>query len=366
MAFEEEIKFETRESAVDFQKFLRKNNCSSHITVSHEYSVEGSCEGKIVNFIDLITSIENSKENNTSIDENLFAFKKVLVEEIELLTKFFDEHKVGDVIKNSSSYELISKSLNFYKKKNGEPEWEKDEEDDEEEWDEEDDDEWEDEEEWDEEEWDEEEMKRISQRMREIDEIIKNDTESEEDFRKRAQTLTILKMNNLTSEKDGCDDRTLTRTMPVDELKIIFTSELAELFLNFKPKELEEKGIIFHYKTYINEYYVVHVSSNILLVDLSEIEDFLQTADLAEGEYNNFCSSSFFRLTFINQLMGLIENGCSSEKELRKALNSQEFNVGEMKDLFSFDIDDTYLSSIIEELKKMGILTGKDGKLKKT
>ena len=101
-------------------------------------------------------------------------------------------------------------------------------------------------------------------------------------------------------------------------------------------------------------------------ITCNEIADFLDHVDVDEDEAAKFVDAVFFKQAFVGKIHELVAEGNASEEALLEALGAPSFPLEGTKDVISFDITADYLKAVVNDLRKLGILTGKDGKIKNT
>jgi hypothetical protein len=92
--------------------------------------------------------------------------------------------------------------------------------------------------------------------------------------------------------------------------------------------------------------------------------DVLDQMDVDDDEAGRFIDAIFFKQALIAKINELVASGKQSEADLLAALDAPSFPLEETNDVISFDISPEYLSGVISDLKKQGVLSGKDGKIK--
>ena len=310
MTLEEKISFYSRESAGEFQKFLRSKDCGSHITVEHTFSGEPYFEGSIAEFISLIARLEKQDEADGETDEDLAEIKKDLEDKREKLIQFFATHKEGDILQNATPMQM----------------------------------------------------------MAQVESI---DTENDKDLRKNAtekfvsqlMILTVLEDNDLLQPTENGKDYVLTKTAEADNLRIMYAYTE---FPKVSPEDLEECGLSSHIRTSSETSYCVSAGLELLFCETDDIIEFLDDADVDEEESGRFIDAIFFKQALLGKIHELIGNGCSSAETLGEELAKPAFPLEGSKDVISFDISPEYLSAVLADMKKMGIIAGKDNKLKNT
>ena len=308
MVLEEKLSFDTREDANLFQKFLREKGCSSRIAVEHTFSGEPFFEGSVADFMTLIALLEKKDAEEGEVDEELSLTKKDLENRRDTLNEFFAAHKPGDILENSTPTQMMARVQSI-------------------------------------------------------------DAESDEAFRKDAadkfvaslMILGALEDNNLLEETEDGSSYTLTGTAKAEDLRVMYPYTD---FPKISAEELKECGISSHINVVSYEKHVVTAGAEIIFVDTDELTDYLDNADADEDDSARFIDNVFFKQAFIAKVHDLIANGASSEAELVKCLENPAFPLEGTDDVISFDVSSEYLADVLSDLRKLEIISGKDGKIK--
>ena len=310
MTLEEKITFYSHEAAVDFQKFLREKECGSRIVVEHSFSGEPYFEGTISQFMNLIDLLAKKDEEENEVDEDLLHMKNDLVERKETLEKFFAEHKEGDLLSDATPSQMLAQ------------------------------------------------LQTIDATG---DDAIKK--EAADKFVSSLMVLATLEDNGLLAEAEGGEDYILTGVKPADEMIIMYAYND---FPAVTSEDLQECKIASHVRTSSTTNYVITVGTEILFVNTDDIADFLDHVDVDEDEAAKFVDAVFFKQAFVGKIHELVAEGNASEEALLEALGAPSFPLEGTNDVISFDITADYLKAVVNDLRKLGILTGKDGKIKNT
>ncbi|HJJ36256.1 MAG TPA: hypothetical protein O0X27_03655 [Methanocorpusculum sp.] len=310
MTLEEKISFYSRESASEFQKYLRSKECGSHISLEHSFTGEPFFEGTIPQFLNLIEILEKRDEADGETDDELAQTKNDLIERQNHLTEFFAAHKKGDILQNATPTQMMTQVQSI-------------------------------------------------------------EAESDDAFRKDATDKFVLQMmilatledNDLLTESDNGKDYVLTNILDANELRIMYAYTD---FPAVTSEDLQNCGLASHIRTSSVTDYVVTVGSEILFTEPDDLADFLDDADIDEEESAKFIDAIFFKQAFVGKIHDLIEAGNSSEEKLLEALSAPAFPLEGSNDVISFDISPEYLTAVLSDMRKLGIITGKDGKLKNT
>ena len=308
MTLEEKITFYSHEAAVDFQKFLREKECGSRIVVEHSFSGEPYFEGTISQFMNLIDLLAKKDEEENEVDEDLIHMKNDLIERKETLEEFFAEHKEGDLLSDATPSQMLAQ------------------------------------------------LQTIDATG---DDAIKK--EAADKFVSSLMVLATLEDNGLLEEEG--ENYRLKEIKAADEMTVMYAYND---FPAVTQDDLAECGIASHVRTSSTTDYVITVGTEVLFVNTDEIADFLDHVDVDEEEAAKFVDAVFFKQAFVGKIHELVAEGNASEEALLEALGAPSFPLEGTNDVISFDITADYLKAVVNDLRKLGILTGKDGKIKNT
>lgn len=308
MTLEEKITFYSHEAAVDFQKFLREKECGSRIVVEHSFSGEPYFEGTISQFMNLIDLLAKKDEEENEVDEDLLHMKNDLIERKETLEEFLEGHKEGDLLSDSTPSQMLAQ------------------------------------------------LQTIDATG---DDAIKKDAADK--FVSSLMVLATLEDNGLLEEEG--ENYRLKEIKAADEMTVMYAYND---FPAVTQDDLAECGIASHVRTSSTTDYVITVGTEVLFVNTDEIADFLDHVDVDEDEAAKFVDAVFFKQAFVGKIHELVAEGNASEEALLEALGAPSFPLEGTNDVISFDITADYLKAVVNDLRKLGILTGKDGKIKNT
>ena len=308
MTLEEKITFYSHEAAVDFQKFLREKECGSRIVVEHSFSGEPYFEGTISQFMNLIDLLAKKDEEENEVDEDLLHMKNDLIERKETLEEFLEGHKEGDLLSDSTPSQMLAQ------------------------------------------------LQTIDATG---DDAIKKDAADK--FVSSLMVLATLEDNGLLEEEG--ENYRLKEIKAADEMTVMYAYND---FPAVTQDDLAKCGIASHVRTSSTTDYVITVGTEVLFVNTDEIADFLDHVDVDEEEAAKFVDAVFFKQAFVGKIHELVAEGNASEEALLEALGAPSFPLEGTNDVISFDITADYLKAVVNDLRKLGILTGKDGKIKNT
>lgn len=303
MTLEEKISFYTRDSATEFQKYLKEHDCTSRITTRHTLTGEPYIEGTITGIITLIDHL-TAKEPDTDLE----TLKSDIIARRDMMTEFFAEHKPDDLITESTPNQLLAQ------------------------------------------------IKTIHEEGTDIEKL------ATENFTKSLTIFETLEENGLLEKIHDTESYRLTAVKSPDELKIIFPyNELTDI----QPEELKEANLSLHIHTSSTTEYIITTGIELPIADTWEdIEETLDELDIETEEAERFTEMLFYKQMLISTIIETITNGARSEKDILKALNAHPFPLGDTGDVISYDITPEYLTEVLTDLRKTDILAGKDGKIK--
>lgn len=303
MTLEEKISFFTREDANEFQKYLREKGCSSRISVDYEFSGTPYFEGSIDSFIKFADKL-CAKESDSDTEE----LKAELLKRKEAVGNFMKQHKVGDVLTESTPSQILAQSQSIDKVGN---------------------------------------------------EIQK---EANDKFTETLMIFSTLEDNGLLEEIKDSDGYVLKGVKDAGELTVMYAYTD---FSNVESDDLENSGIRSHIISSSETKFTVTVGAEILFSsDMDDMADNLDGLDIDEDESARFIDAVFFKKVFVSKILDFVDAGAKSEAEILESLGAPSFPLADSGDEISFFITPEYLSEVVSDLKKQGYLSGKDGKIK--
>ncbi|MDD2470833.1 MAG: hypothetical protein PHY67_03205 [Methanocorpusculum sp.] len=303
MTLEEKITFYSREDAAAFQKYLREKECPSRISVEHNFSGTPYFEGSIASFLQLIDKI-NAREEDADLDE----LKSDLLGRKKSLTEFFASHKAGDILSDATPSQLLAQA---------------------------------------------ESIDVMG------DEIQK---QAAEKFVTALMILGTLEDNDLLENTEDKEGYTLLGTKEPDELRVMYPYTEFE---GVTEDDLNDSGITTHIQTSSITEYIVNAGAELLFAsDLNDLADVLEQMDVDDDEAGRFVDAVFFKQALVAKIHELVAEGRQSEADILAAFDTPSFPLEGTNDVISFDLTPEYLSGVVSDLKKQGILAGKDGKIK--
>lgn len=303
MTLEEKITFYSREDAAAFQKYLREKGCPSRISVEHSFSGTPYFEGTIASILHLIDLI-GAREMDADLDElksNLLARRKILEE-------FFASHKPGDSLTEATPSQLLAQAAS------------------------------------------------ISGMGGDVQK------QASDKFINALTILGTLEDNDLLEVTGEKECYTLLGTKDPDDLRVMYA--YAD-FSGVMEDDLKEAGVTSHIRTSSAAEYIITAGVELLFFpDIESLAALLDNMDVEEDEAARFVDAVYFKQALISRIHALVSAGKQSEAELLAAFDAPAFPLEGTDDVISFDISAEYLSGAIADLRKQGVLSGKDGKIK--
>lgn len=304
MTLEEKITFYSREDAVLFQKYLKEKDCSARISVEHDFSGTPYFEGTISAFLTLIDAVTAREE-----DAELSEIKEDLLSREKTLAEFFSSHKVGDILTDSTPSQLLAQLESINADGN--------------------------------------------------DDLQKQATEK---FVNSLMILGTLEDNELLQVSGETPEYTLAGTKEPSEMRVMYAYTDVS---GVTEEDLKSTGITSHIRTSSTTGYVVTTGSEIILVsDMDDLNEFLDHLDVDDDEAARFIDAIFFKQALIAKIHDLVAGGITTEAALLAAFDAPAFPLAGTEDSISFDISAEYLSGVLGDLRKQGVLKGRDGKIK--
>ncbi|MEA5036912.1 hypothetical protein SDC9_18422 [bioreactor metagenome] len=303
MTLEEKITFYSREDAAAFQKYLREKGCPSRISVEHSFSGTPYFEGTIASILHLIELIE-AREQDADLDE----LKSDLLSRRKTLEEFFASHKAGDSLTEATPSQLLAQA---------------------------------------------ESIDAMGEDVQK---------QASDKFMNALMILGTLEDNDLLEVSEEKECYTLLATKDPNELRVMYAYTD---FSGVTEEDLKEAGITSHIRTSSATEYIITAGAELLFVsDIEDLADLLDHMDVEDDEAARFVDAVFFKQALIGKIHALVAEGKQSEADLLAALDAPAFPLEGTDDVISFDISAEYLSGVVSDLRKQGVLSGKDGKIK--
>ncbi|HJJ98901.1 MAG TPA: hypothetical protein O0X23_01645 [Methanocorpusculum sp.] len=134
---------------------------------------------------------------------------------------------------------------------------------------------------------------------------------------------------------------------------------------SIEPEDLEETGITSHIRTSSTTGYVITTGAEIVLAQgIDDLGDFLGHLDVDDDDADRFVDAIFFKQALVAKIHDLVSGGITTEAGLLEAFEAQAFPLSLTEDVISFDLSAEYLAGVVNDLRKQGLLEGRDGKIK--
>jgi hypothetical protein len=153
----------------------------------------------------------------------------------------------------------------------------------------------------------------------------------------------------------------LTQTIPPDEaVMALFGDELPP----FREEALQRWKISRSLEARDTSVYTVVTGPDIIfLEDLTELEEYFQ--ELPEEDADKFLANLQVKQVLVAEILSMIQKeGRSSKEELMSEFIHKTLPIEENALSIGFHLSPGYLESILNDMKKMGMIKGKDSRLK--
>lgn len=305
MVLEEEIRLGSEDEAQACARLLKSLDISAHIRTRSELDTQVMYKGTYSSLTGMIQEmtarLQDSPEEDTEELVELFQIAiNHLKEQHGMLEDLFREKKPGDRI-GSTLLELITKNV-----------------------------------------------------------TIPDTDETMNDLMKEATLTQLLYTNNLI-EIDG-DELILNSTIPPDDAEMT-------VFSDYMPpieEDLLNKWNIFSsLEATDNITYIVTTGPDVVFLDdISPMEEFFREYDYDEDE-NPFFADLQIKQLIVAEILSLIQKeGKASLDELTGEFLHREIPLEEKKTGVRLHISPAYIEGVIFDMKKIGMLKGKDQRLK--
>ncbi|HWQ67689.1 MAG TPA: hypothetical protein VN372_12590 [Methanospirillum sp.] len=170
----------------------------------------------------------------------------------------------------------------------------------------------------------------------------------------------LLHVNDLLEIRGG--GLFLIQTINPDEaILTIFAEDIPMI-----PEEILKEHSISSTMTAVDEFeYIVTAGSEIVfLEDLSPISDFFEEHDIDDDE-TGFVARLQVKQILIAEILGMIkEGGKASREDIGEEFSERDIETGEEDSRISLNMSRAYIDAVLDDLKKSGIIKGKDQKLR--
>lgn len=189
-----------------------------------------------------------------------------------------------------------------------------------------------------------------------------NPEASPEEMIQEINLLRLLHTNDMLDySKEGV---ILAKKIEPDETIMRFDAE--QIPGEPDQETLTKLGITRTILTYDEPEFVVTTGPDIIyLEDLNPIEEFFDNLEIQEDIDHSFVSRLYMKQTVITKIFDLIQKeGKSSRDEITDMFEDAEIPVGDGDSSIITHISSEYISAVLDDMKKLGVIKGKDQKLK--
>jgi len=313
MVLEEELEFSNQEDAQEFMKYIRTLGCNPKLSVQNRLVHEPTFRGPIQALISLVSEeVEKISEDpeQEEVKEAFLALSRNIERRMQDLAAFLAQYSVGDVVPVFPDEELMAKFVADIIAPG--------------------------------------EEKAFSQEDR--DRILA-----------AVGTNSILEENNLF--EDTPEGRRLVRTIDPGEAYIIVPEYP---LCGIDDAILREKGVTVAFNVIGERGYLVSTGPEIVLVDdISTLYERLTDTDVDEETAAAVQSNLLFKRLIVDRIMAALdEQGKMKREDLLDVAGAFDAQISDEGDRVSFLLDDEILDDILGDLRKVGLISGKDAKIK--
>ena len=303
MVLEEEIYFSTQDIAREFVKMLKEQGVSSQIRQKASLDIRLMLSGTYTN---LIAMLNEAIEEEGADEEEIEVFsqtKQHLTSQRDIIAEAFKKYQIGDRV-GSGVMDIITGDRTIEGDENEET----------------------------------------------LEEII------EEIYLTR-----LLHLNDLLDMSES--GLTLTKTIEPDQaILTIFADELPMI----EDEMLGRHTITSTITAGDDEEWMVTIGSEfVFLEDLTPVEDFLEEHEIPEEEGAVFFPKIQIKHLLVSEILDLIrKGGKASREDIIEEFAERDVETKEGDSLISLHLSKSYIDAVLDDLKKAGILKGKDQKLR--
>jgi hypothetical protein len=312
MVLGEEILLYRAEDAEEMVRFARKHKCSASKRVQTSIHTEMNLKGTIRTFLAYIQEmLSRGDVSGISEAENMY---REAAEEMnhrrKILEEFFTSHGAGDRIDEG-------------------PEW-----------------------------------GRLQQLT--ASDMPQQESLSAEDetfLRDRYLTLVILQENGLVETRDG--GMFLKTILSPEEAS---TQYPADLLLEPASEELASHGIVRLITTFSETAYPVLLGPEfVLMIELEELEEFCRTREVDEDSFSKAMMNLALKKMIVDKIvLFLQEKKRTSREDLIAQMKDFDFSIPDTIDHFSFHLHSAFIDEVLNDLRKIRTIQGKDTKIRYT
>ncbi|MDD1679271.1 MAG: hypothetical protein LUO93_08855 [Methanomicrobiales archaeon] len=310
MALGEEILLYKAEDAEELVRFAKKHKCGASKRVLTSIHTEMNLKGSIRTFLSFVQEMQ-SKESIGDSPERKDVYLEAADEmhhRSKVLEEFLTSHKAGDRLDQG-------------------PEWE-----------------------------------RLQQLTgSEASEQTSLCEEDESFLHDRYLTLILLQENSLIEPRD--DGMYLRGTIDPEEA---ITEYPADLLLEPESDDLATHGITRLITTYSETVYPVTLGpESVLMLELDELEKFGQSREVEEDSFSRALMNLALKKMIVDKvILFLREKKKTSREEILAQMKDFELAIPDTIDHFSFHLHTSFIDELLDDLRKIRTIQGKDSRIR--
>jgi hypothetical protein len=310
MALGEEILLYRAEDAENLVRFARKHNCSASKKVLTSIHTEMNLKGTIRNLLNFIEWEQKAEDNSVSPEaKNLLrdAAGEMHMRK-QILQEFFSGHREGERIDQG-------------------PEWER------------------------------------LQTLTGSDLQTPLSTDDESFLRDRYLALVLLQENGLVETREG--GMYLKGTIEPDEA---VTQYPADVLMEPEGEDLAVHGLTRLITTYSETAYPVLLGpESVLMIELEELEEFLRGCEVDEDSFAGAMMNLALKKMIVDKMiLFLREKKKTTRDDVLAYMRDFELTIPDTVDHFSFHLHTSFIDEVLDDLRKMRTVQGKDTRIRYT
>jgi hypothetical protein len=312
MALGEEILLYRTEDADNLVRFARKHNCSASKRVLTSIHTEMNLKGTLRTFLNF--SEEGQNRGDISVPPEVKNLFSEAAEEMQhrkkILEEFFTHHHKGDRIDEG-------------------PEWER--------------------------------LQKIT--ASEDQPQTSLSAEDEAFLRDRYLLLVLLQENGLVETRDG--GMYLQGSVDPDEA---VTQYPADLLLEPESEDLATHGLTRLITTYSETAYPVTLGpESVLMIELEELEGFFRSCEVDEDSLARALMNLALKKMMVDKIiLFLREKKKTTRDEVLAQMRDFDLAIPDTVDHFSFHLHTSFIDELLDDLRKIRTIQGKDTKIRYT
>ena len=303
MVLEEEFYFSTQDIAREFVKLMKDLEISTQIRQKAHLDIRLMLSGTYTNLIAMLDEISVDEEASEEEIEIYTETREHLTAQHDLLARTFEKYQIGDRI-GSSLIDIATGDRTLQGDENEDA----------------------------------------------LEEII------EEIFLTRLLHLNSL----LDTQETGF---VLVKTIDPDQATLtIFADEIPEI----ESEILEKYQIQSTITAGDDEEWQVSIGAELVFIeDFEKIEEFFEDYEIGDEESTDFFTRIHIKQILVSEILGMIrEGGKGSRDEIIDEFSDRDIETKEEGSNVALHLNRYYIDAVLDDLKKIGILKGKDQKLR--